>query len=189
MEGAGFRRGFVVDSDLFAAASRYGCKGVKGSNLAPFRQKGRPRRSAWSWIGNVHGCSTTSTWRQRPCWSGWHRCLDLGSEIPGHFRLEEESLFPLLVDAGEATIVELLNQEHEVIEPLMGRIAVLAREVRAQEFTAESWSEFFRLGGELVERLLIHIEKEEVGLLPLLEDVLDADADADVAGDYVMNQR
>jgi hemerythrin-like domain-containing protein len=113
----------------------------------------------------------------------------LGSEIPGHFRLEEESLFPLLVDAGEATIVELLNQEHEVIEPLMGRIAVLAREVRAQEFTAESWSEFFRLGGELVERLLIHIEKEEVGLLPLLEDVLDADADADVAGDYVMNQR
>ena len=112
----------------------------------------------------------------------------LGSEIPRHFRFEEEILFPLLVDAGEASIVELLNQEHEVIEPLMQRIAVLAREARENEFTGESWSEFVRLGGELLERLLAHIEKEEIGLLPELEDVLEADADAELASGYVMNR-
>ncbi len=112
----------------------------------------------------------------------------LGTEIPRHFRFEEESLFPLLVDAGEAGIVELLNQEHAVIEPLMQRIAELAREARANEFTAESWSEFVRLGGELLERLLAHIEKEEMGLLPELEDVLEADSDAELASGYVMNR-
>ena len=112
----------------------------------------------------------------------------LGIEIPRHFRFEEESLFPLLLDAGEASIVELLNREHEVIEPLMQRIAELAREARANEFTAESWPEFVRLGGELRERLLAHIEKEEIGLLPELEDVLEADADAELASGYVMNR-
>lgn len=112
----------------------------------------------------------------------------LGTEIPKHFRFEEESLFPLLVDAGEASIVELLNEEHEVIEPLMQRIVELARETRTKEFTAESWSEFVRLGSELLERLLAHIEKEEMGLLPRLEDVLETDADADLASGYVMNR-
>ena len=75
-----------------------------------------------------------------------------------------------------------------MIEPLMQRIAELAREARANEFTAESWSEFVRLGGELLERLLAHIEKEEMGLLPELEDVLEADADAELASGYVMNR-
>jgi hypothetical protein len=40
------------------------------------------------------------------------------------------------------------------------------------------------LGLELAERLVGHVQKEEMSLLPALEDLLDEEADAELAGRY-----
>lgn len=104
-------------------------------------------------------------------------------EIGAHFRFEEERLFPYLAERGEADIGELLVEEHQTIVPLGERIATLARQAAREGFAPEAWSEFRRLGAELGERLLSHVQKEEMALLPLLEDALDDDADAELAAD------
>ena len=113
--------------------------------------------------------------------------VHLESESMRHFDFEEEHLFPRLRASGEGGIADLLDDEHSSIRPLAARLVTLAREGRAAGFAAESWSEFHRLGFELVERLGAHIEKEEMGLLPLLDDLLEDEADADLAASYAMD--
>jgi|CXWL01.1.fsa_nt_gi hemerythrin-like domain-containing protein len=105
----------------------------------------------------------------------------VAGEIASHFRFEEEELFPALAARGEADIGVLLTEEHRVILPLAQRVIVLAR---AQTTTSEQWAELHRCGGELVERLTSHIEKEEMGLVPLIEELLDDEADARLAEAY-----
>ncbi len=112
--------------------------------------------------------------------------VHLESESGRHFDFEEEHLFPRLREFGDGFIAELLGQEHSVIRPLAARLAVLAREARGGAFSAESWVEFHRLGAELVERQMAHIQKEEMGLLPLLDDLLEDETDADLAATYAM---
>ena len=48
--------------------------------------------------------------------------------------------------------------------------------------------EFRRLGGELVERMLAHVQKEEMALLPLLEDGMDAETEARLYQEYTESQ-
>lgn len=107
-------------------------------------------------------------------------------EIRAHFAFEEQSLFPLLAERGEADIGALLTEEHEAILPTGERVAALARAARREGFTAPAWEEFLPLAGELIERLVSHVQKEEMALLPLLEDVLDGESDARLAADYAM---
>lgn len=107
----------------------------------------------------------------------------LAVEIAGHFRFEEEELFPALAARGEADIGELMTEEHKTIAPVSDRIAELTRN---PDVTVEAWIEFHRLGGELVERLASHIQKEEMGLVPLLEELLDAEEDARLSDIYTM---
>jgi len=110
----------------------------------------------------------------------------LETESGRHFDFEEAHLFPRLREFGDAFIADLLGQEHTAIRPLAARLAALAREGRAGAFSAESWAEFHRLGAELVERQMAHIQKEEMGLLPLLDDLLEEEADAELATIYAM---
>lgn len=109
-------------------------------------------------------------------------------EITTHFRFETDELFPLLAARGEADIGGLLDEEHETMLPIGTRMAQLARSGRADGFTAASWAEFHQLGGELVERLVSHIQKEEMALLPLLDDLLDDEDDARLAESYAMKR-
>lgn len=106
-------------------------------------------------------------------------------EIAGHFAFEEDSLFPRLTGAGECQLSEALGKEHTVILPLARRVSELARGGRTVGFTAETWREFHRCGQELIERLMSHIEKEEVGLLPLFDGVLSEEEDSDLSNQYL----
>ena len=62
---------------------------------------------------------------------------------------------------------------------------MLARDAAAQGFDETKWSEFCRLGQELSERMLMHVQKEEMALLPLLEANMDADTEARLYQEYV----
>lgn len=106
-------------------------------------------------------------------------------EVERHFSFEETHLFPQLAAAGDVAIGAHLTDEHGAIRPLGVRIAALAREAAAQGFDAARWDEFRRLGQELCERVLTHVQKEEMALLPLLDDTMDADTEERLYRDYV----
>ena len=100
-------------------------------------------------------------------------------EVRNHFAFEEEHLFPRFSRVSDPGIAVMLGDEHEVIRPLARRIAEVARTARAEGFTPAAWEEFHRLGAELVEREVFHIQKEEMGFLPALDQILDPeDAEA-----------
>ncbi len=107
--------------------------------------------------------------------------LAVESEIGSHFAFEEEFVFPILMSAGDREMAELLADEHGAILPLARRLMELARIGRDAGFSAETWSEFHAAGAELVERLVSHIQKEEMGLLPALDDLLDESGDGQLA--------
>jgi len=106
------------------------------------------------------------------------------ADVKTHFAFEEEHLFTRLAEAGDSPIGELLTQEHNVILPLGTGLGELARKARKDGFTDEEWHEFHRSGMELIERMISHIQKEEMGLLPMLDELIEEDEDADLAAAY-----
>jgi hemerythrin-like domain-containing protein len=109
----------------------------------------------------------------------------LETEVQRHFDFEEKELFTYLTAMGDAAIGTHLTDEHAVIRPLGLRVAALGREAMARGFDDARWSEFRQLGQELSERLLAHVQKEEMALLPVLEGTMDADTDARLYEEYV----
>jgi len=103
------------------------------------------------------------------------------TEIGVHFAFEEEATFPLLAASGGGEMVELLVSEHGSILPLARRLVALAKRARDAGFTAETWSEFHGTGAELIARLVSHVEKEEMGFLPALDEALDESTDGKLA--------
>jgi len=103
----------------------------------------------------------------------------LADEVTRHFAFEEAELFPRLAAAGEGDIAELLAEEHETIRAAARQFGELAQDVAAR------WPALRALGLELAERLLGHVQKEEMSLLPSLEDLLDEETDRELAGSYV----
>ena len=101
----------------------------------------------------------------------------LAHELDHHFRFEERELVPRLAEAGEGDIGELLQEEHEVIREAGKRfMALVAAEAATNEVKI--------LGLELAERLVAHVQKEEMSLLPSLDDLVDEDADAELSASY-----
>ena len=107
------------------------------------------------------------------------------AEVQRHFAFEEERLFTYLAAVGDDAIGAHLTDEHAAMRPLGVRIAALARDAAARGFDAGSWEEFRRLGQELCERMLAHVQKEEMALLPLIEDSMDAETEARLLQDYL----
>lgn len=101
----------------------------------------------------------------------------LAGEIDRHFAFEEAELFPRLAAAGGADIGELLKEEHQAIRAAARRFIELAGAQAAGDETRV-------LGLELAERLVSHVQKEEMSLLPMLEDLLDENADAELTARY-----
>jgi len=108
----------------------------------------------------------------------------LDTEIGPHFTFEQESVFPLLAAAGEREMGAHLLEDHQAILPLARRLAALAKSARGAGFAAAAWTEFHAAGAELVERLVSHAQKEEMAMLPALDDLLDEEADGRLAVDY-----
>lgn len=101
----------------------------------------------------------------------------LEQELDRHFRFEEEELFPRLEAAGEGDIGELLREEHEVIRAAGRRFIDLARTDAGNPVLKP-------LGLELAERLVGHVQKEEMAMLPALEDFIDEETDYALDGAY-----
>ncbi|HXZ22218.1 MAG TPA: hemerythrin domain-containing protein [Pseudolabrys sp.] len=109
------------------------------------------------------------------------------SEIERHFAFEEDHLFTYLEAMGDAGIGEHLTSEHEAMRPLGKRVAELARAAMANGFTSAEWDEFTRLGQELGGLMLAHVQKEEMALLPIIEDNMDSETEARLYQEYVEN--
>lgn len=103
----------------------------------------------------------------------------LAEEIDRHFTFEEVELFPRLAAAGEGDIAGLLQEEHETIRAGARQFIALAREDPLH-------SGLKPLGLELAERLVGHVQKEEMSMLPALEDLLDESTDEQLASQYLM---
>jgi hemerythrin-like domain-containing protein len=114
---------------------------------------------------------------------------DIGTEVQAeverHFNFEEQQLFPYLNAAGDEAIGAHLTSEHESMRPLGTRLATLAREAQADGFDQAKWEEFRRLGQELCERMLAHVQKEEMALLPLIDEIMDSETEMKLYEAYV----
>jgi len=108
----------------------------------------------------------------------------LQGEVVVHFAFEEDSVFPLLAAAGEGEMGETLAAEHRVILALARRLLEVAGPALAGGFTADAWSEFHAAGAAFVEHLDAHVRKEEGGLLPALDEILDEESDGRLAIDF-----
>ena len=100
------------------------------------------------------------------------------TEVRRHFSFEEDCIFTYLEEIGDGQICTHLTDEHRVILPLGLRIAKLAGAAAAQGFDEAGWNAFFPIAQEFCERLQAHIQKEEMALLPLLEENMSAETDA-----------
>ncbi len=105
-------------------------------------------------------------------------------EVGAHFKFEEDELFTRLTEDGEDEICIHLQQDHDVLLPLALDVARRAEKALAGGFDADSWAGFKSLAGGLSEQLFAHIEKEENALLPLVDDLLDADTDMALSMGY-----
>lgn len=111
--------------------------------------------------------------------------IGIEDELSRHFAFEEEQLFSYLSAAGDAAIGAHLTEEHAMIRPLGAALVKLIGEIRAQGFDAARWNEFRSLGNELSERLVSHAQKEEMALLPMLDEMMEPEIEAQLYEKYV----
>ena len=109
---------------------------------------------------------------------------NLEQDIDRHFRFEENELFPRMSEAGDGEIAMLLIEEHEAIRAVAEELLPLTRAASAGTLDGAGWDALKRGALELVERQVAHIQKEEMALLPLLDDLLDDETDRQLAFDY-----
>jgi hemerythrin-like domain-containing protein len=109
------------------------------------------------------------------------------AEVERHFAFEENHLFAYLEAIGDAGIGEHLTSEHEAIRPIGVRVAAIARAAATNGFAPAEWEEFMRLGQEFSDRMLAHVQKEEMALLPVLEENMDSETEARLYQEYVEN--
>ena len=102
----------------------------------------------------------------------------IDSEVERHFAFEEAELFPRLKDAGEGDLVDLLLEEHAAVRDAARRFATAAKQT-------PYGAELRPAGLEFAERLSSHAQKEEMSLLPVLDDLLDAATDAELISAYI----
>lgn len=107
------------------------------------------------------------------------------AEVERHFGFEEQHLFMYLAEIGDIGIGAHLTDEHNAMRPLGIKLATLGRAAVAGGFDDARWDEFRRLGGELVERMMAHVQKEEMALLPLIDETMDAETEAQLFQEYV----
>jgi hemerythrin-like domain-containing protein len=99
----------------------------------------------------------------------------LDHDIERHFRFEEDSLFPLMDEAGD---------EHDTIREVAAELLPLARAAVAGTIDDEGWGTLRLSALEIVERQVAHIQKETMALLPALDDLLDDDTDRNLTFAY-----
>jgi len=119
-------------------------------------------------------------------WSGLLRDVRsvLEFEVARHFDFEERSLFPILREAGDAELVELLSADHEVIREVTRPLLDLLDKGQTRLLDTTGWRSVKRLGLELCDRLTDHALKEEQAMLPALEGLLSENTDRELFTAY-----
>ena len=105
-------------------------------------------------------------------------------DIERHFQFEEESLFPLMREAGDGEMADLMVEEHGVIREIACELLPLARTAAAGEMDERQRVLLKQHALEMVERQVAHIQKETMALLPMLDDLLDQETDRELAFAY-----
>lgn len=96
------------------------------------------------------------------------------SALPRHFEVEENELFPLLKESGLGQLVDILLEDHQLIVTMISTIKPLLQKAKvAGDLTEEEWQLLYREGDAIVTELSAHAEKEDAGLVPELEELLD----------------
>lgn len=108
----------------------------------------------------------------------------LEQDIDRHFGFEEQELFPRMREAGDGEIAMLLAEEHDAIRAVAEELLPLTRAAASGTLDAAGWDALKRGALEMVERQVAHIQKEEMALLPLLDDLLDEETDRQLAFNY-----
>ena len=108
----------------------------------------------------------------------------LADEVNLHFTFEETELFTRLEEMGDVAIGEHLRGEHRAMTPLGSEVAELAVAALENGFDEAGWNRFRAVAGELIERMFVHIQKEEMALIPALEDLLDPETDMELSTAY-----
>jgi hypothetical protein len=83
-----------------------------------------------------------------------------------------------------ATARSLADRGADAIRDVAQELLPLTRAAAAGTLDGAGWDALKRGALELVERQVAHIQKEEMALLPLLEDLLDDETDRQLAFDY-----
>jgi hemerythrin-like domain-containing protein len=109
------------------------------------------------------------------------------ADIARHFAFEESRIFPYLDAEGNAAIGAHLTEEHTAMRPLGLRLATLARAASATGFDETSFDEFRKIGQDFCPRLIAHAQKEDMALLPLLDEAMDAETEDRLYDEYVGN--
>jgi len=109
---------------------------------------------------------------------------NMTNEVDHHFAFEEGELFPRFSRVAEPGIPAMLRAEHDALRSLARRLTGLAETAEDGGFEPAAWAEFHRLGRELVEREVFHIQKEEMGFLPAMDQILQPDAAAELEKVY-----
>lgn len=104
-----------------------------------------------------------------------------------HFDFEETQLFALLETVGDQLIGDHLTEEHNFMRPVAEKLAALARTAASGDFTPETWKEFSRVGAEFVQRMVVHVQKEEMALLPLVDQTMDDETETRLYQAYTGN--
>lgn len=99
------------------------------------------------------------------------------SEVTSHFAFEEDAIFPVLAEVGADDMNGILADEHKVLLPLGMNIADIAEAAGSDGFTAESWGKFTHASNDFIDNLRSHVDKEEMGMIPALEDNLTDEED------------
>ena len=110
---------------------------------------------------------------------------NLEVEVQRHFAFEEDHIFTYLEDVGDAAIGEHLTSEHAAIRPIAARVAAIARAASAKGFTPSEWKDFTHLAQELSDLMIAHVQKEEMALLPVIQENMDAETEARLYQEYV----
>jgi hemerythrin-like domain-containing protein len=113
--------------------------------------------------------------------------VSVESEVNRHFDFEEHHLFTFLDSAGDVAIGAHLTAEHTAMRPLGARLATLSRAAAAGGCDEASWNELRQVGMDYCERMLTHVQKEEMALLPLIEESMDVETEEQLYDVYVAN--
>lgn len=140
---------------------------------------------------SLHSASSSPDWSQFEARDlAKTLALTLNHEIKQHFALEESSIFPFMEDEGLGDLVEILLADHKEISKLVLEIEPHLRAAGKGEALSDTdWAFLFRKGNALVTDLIAHIEKEENGLIPLIEESMNESKANEILVLYEESQR